>query len=139
MIVAQPTLANPLPLKRREGDGGIDVATPQDYLLKVGKTVSIDSGWRFQCPEGWHLLALQKSRYAGKLQVEAPLIDNAYRGSVHIVVTNTDDIDHYIQRGDYLMQLLPVLSPHMDIVVEDGQMTLTERGEGGFGSTQQEG
>ena len=136
-IVASKTRPDALPLKRREGDGGIDVASPQDFLLEPGATVRLDSGWRFQCPEGWHLLALQKSRHSGLLQVEAPLIDNAYNGTVHIVVTNTDDIINYIQRGDYLMQLLPVFSPHMDIVIDadNEQMELTDRGDGAFGST----
>ncbi len=139
-IVAQPTNHQlyALPLKRRDGDGGIDVASPQEFVLEPGETIRIDSGWRFQCPEGWHLLAVQKSRHAGVLQVEAPLIDNSYRGSVHIVVTNTDDIPYHIERGDYLMQLVPIFSPFMEIVVDDQlSMTVTERGDGAFGSTEQ--
>ncbi len=137
-IKAQPTRPDSCPLKRREGDGGIDVGSPQRFWLEPGETVKIDSGWRFELPEGWHLLALQKSRHAGLLQVEAPLIDNSYRGTVHIVVTNTDNFGRAIEKGDNLMQLLPVWSPHMEIVISsDEQMTMTERGEGNFGSTEQ--
>ena len=94
----------------------------------------VDCGWRFELPEGWHLLALQKSRHAGEWIVEAPLIDHAYRGSVHAVLhyLGTDPIT--MPKGEYVMQLLPVYSPHMDIV-EESVDQLTLRGDGAFGST----
>jgi len=135
-IKATPTLNGAKPLRQREGDGGIDVALPQAIIIPPWRTAKVDTGWSIEMPDDWHLIALQKSRYSGILLVEAPLIDNAYRGSIHALLHNIDGETITLERGDYVMQLLPVYSPFMPIdVVNPNQMTITERGEGAFGST----
>ena len=100
-------------LKYREGDGGIDVALPYEWSETVSQlgpaTIMVPLGWAFEMEEGWHLLALQKSRHAGKMLVEAPLIDNSYRGEVHGILTLIDLPS--LEAGDYVIQLLPVWSP----------------------------
>lgn len=126
--------------KYRDDDGGIDLALPYQWAETVNQvgpgTIQVPLGWAFEMEEGWHLLALQKSRHAGKMMVEAPLIDNAYRGEVHAMLTLIDIPT--LEAGDYVMQLLPVWSPTPTItIVED--LSETERGDGAFGSTVQEG
>jgi dUTPase len=117
----------------------LDIFTPTNEVIPVGQTLKWSTGLRFQLPEGYHLVALQKSRHTGQLAVHAPLIDFAYRGEVHFCIQNLNDEPLYFHRGDAVMQLLPVFSPHMPMVWDDHQqfLDITERGAGGFGSTEQ--
>jgi len=146
-IKARKVRDTALPLKYREGDGGIDVALPAwgfpsltgvDSMfpsLTGEDSIKIPLGWAFECPPGWHLLALQKSRHAGRFLVEAPLIDNSYRGEIHACLTFLGYDNNIILRpGDYILQLLPVWSPPF-IVQETTQLSETTRGGGNFGST----
>lgn len=125
-------------LKFRDGDAGIDVALPYGFETEqVGpQTIKIPLGWAFEMEEGWHMLALQKSRHAGRMLVEAPLIDNSYRGEIHALLRI--DMVPELEAGDYVLQLFPVWSLPFTIQVVDA-ISETERGDGAFGSTMEEG
>lgn len=139
-IKAQQVRENSFDLRHREGDGGIDLALPYEWhtsIQQVGPaTIRVPLGWAFEMEEGWHLLALQKSRYAGQMLVEAPLIDNSYRGEIHALLTLMDVPT--LEAGDYVVQVLPVWSPTPTLTITD-TLSETERGEGAFGSTLEEG
>lgn len=134
---AKKVLPNAPPFKYRRIDAGIDIALPLDLYMEAGSTHIVDSGWAFEPEPHYHLLVVQKSRWAGKLWPEANLIDNSYRGSVSIVITNTSGEDMTLDKGTYVMQLVPIYSPpvHIAIVGDAEQLSLTERGDGAFGST----
>ncbi len=120
----------------REGDAGIDVATPVNIVLQPGKTKIVETGWAFEMQEGWHLLALQKSRHAGKIAIDAPLIDNQYRGQVHLAVRNVSGGLIRFKRGEYLMQLVPYRAPVFNVnEIEVFRIEKTVRGSDAFGST----
>lgn len=119
---------------RREMDGGFDVRLPFSHIVPANTSMRMPTGLAFEMPEGWHLMALQKSRHYGKILVEAPLVDNGYRGEVHAVVHNLTELDIRFAQGDAVMQLMPVFSPHMAIT-EVVDISETARGDGAFGST----
>lgn len=122
-------------LRSRPGDGGIDVALEHDLYLPQHETVRIGIGWAFQLEEGWHMLALAKSRHAGQLLVEAPLIDNIYRGEVHACLRNIGTPGKLvIEAGQGCMQLVPFFGGFISILEED-ELSETVRGSGAFGST----
>lgn len=61
-------------------------------------------------------------------------IDSDYRGEVKVGLINLGDTSFKVNRGDRIAQL--VICPRPRVVVEEvEQLTDTERGEGGFGST----
>ncbi len=62
------------------------------------------------------------------------VIDSDYRGEVQVPVVNLSDKPVYISNGERIAQMLvmPVTVPEM---IEFENLSDTERGEGGFGST----
>jgi dUTP pyrophosphatase len=64
------------------------------------------------------------------------VIDADYRGEVGVLLMNTHDEATLIQRGERIAQFMveKVLDAKFVQVTEE-ELTQTERGEGGFGST----
>ncbi len=62
------------------------------------------------------------------------VVDSDYRGEVIVAMINQSDNSYTISHGDRIAQLVisPVLLPE---VFEAEELSATERGEGGFGST----
>jgi dUTP pyrophosphatase len=68
------------------------------------------------------------------LVVPIGTVDNGYRGDIGVVVFNHSFRYHVIRNGDRIAQLVvcPVAYP---TVIEVEELTETERGADGFGST----
>jgi dUTP pyrophosphatase len=120
---------------------GLDFFVPDDFkATKVwpGKAVLIPSGVKAQVPEGYALVAFNKSGIATKegLVVGACVVDEDYEGEIHIHMINVGDKVVDIIPGQKLVQfvLLPVNYQNVEIVNELPKRQ-SERGEGGFGST----
>jgi dUTP pyrophosphatase len=61
-------------------------------------------------------------------------IDADYRGEIKVILVNHGNQDVMVRRGDRIAQL--VVAPVVSAVFEDAEkLTLSERGEAGFGST----
>ena len=122
---------------------GIDFFVPEGFetiMLEHGKSVRILSGIRVEVPQGYALIAFNKSGIALKgLQVGACVIDEDYQGEVSLHVFNTFNQEPIkIEANQKLVQfiLVPVSYDNIE-VIDDSEMhpEETERGEGGFGST----
>lgn len=63
------------------------------------------------------------------------IIDADYQGEIGISIWNRSNMDFVINTDDRICQMIfvPVLQPTFELV--DEFETVTERGEGGFGST----
>jgi len=135
--VKTPTRANPT-------DAGIDFFIPNDYEGKTelfpGESCFIPSGVKVNCPEGFALVAFNKSGVAVKkgLHVGACVVDHGYQGEIHINLTNVSAEDQSIAAGDKIVQfvLLPLGDPSVELVEENNLYeSVSDRGEGGFGSS----
>jgi len=75
----------------------------------------------------------------GGLHTLAGVIDPSYRGELKILLLNTNDTEYAIQVGQKIAQLVVVPYYHAAVEVVDQieQLSLSERGAGGFGSTGQ--
>jgi dUTP pyrophosphatase len=120
---------------------GLDFYVPDDFkATKVwpGKSVLIPSGIKAQVPEGYALIAFNKSGVATKqgLIVGACVVDEDYEGEIHIHMMNVEDKVVDIIPGQKLVQfvLVPVNYQNVEVVNELPKRQ-SERGEGGFGST----
>lgn len=133
------------PTRGTEGSAGIDFFIPEDFpeslcTIKPGERYLIPSGIKAQVPEGFALIAHNKSGVATKksLMVGAKVVDSDYQGEIHMHLINCGDKTIKVAPGDKLVQflLVPVshrgieLVPEIDLFSED-----TIRGTGGFGST----
>lgn len=123
---------------------GIDFYAPNDMSeIKIGpgKDVLIPSGIRVRIPEGFALVALNKSGVATKkkLVAGACLIDEDYTGEMHLHLINTSDKEVNIAPGEKILQfvLIPINYIRMEEVSQEVYDSFgeTERGAGGFGST----
>jgi dUTP pyrophosphatase len=132
-----------LPQRGTIGSAGIDFFIPDDVptlTAKPGESFFIPSGIKANVPEGFALVAFNKSGIALKkgLQVGACVVDSDYQGEIHLHLINGSDKDVTVQGGDKLVQflLLPVAHVPVNEVAEtDLFNTSSVRGSGGFGST----
>ena len=131
------------PTRANSTDAGIDFFIPnteQPICLSPGHSCFVPSGIKVNVPEGYALLAFNKSGIAVKksLHVGACVVDHGYQGEVHINLTNVGTENITLEPGDKIVQfvLLPLGDPTVEEVKHDDLYTETSsRGEGGFGST----
>ncbi len=134
------------PTRGTKKSAGIDFYIPNDFpgshWLAPGQDVKIPSGIYVKVPEGFALIAMNKSGVATKkhLQVGACVIDEDYQGEIHLHVTNVGMDVQELLPGEKIIQMLlvPVVYDSVEVVDSKEELYLgevTERGEGGFGST----
>ena len=133
------------PTRGTQGSAGIDFYVPNDYpnsLRRVapGERFFIPSGIKANVPEGYALIAMNKSGVALKkgLMVGACVVDSDYQGEIHLHLVNTSNDDVTIEAGEKLTQFLLIPVDHCVVnVVNESDLFSHEsdRGAGGFGST----
>jgi len=127
-------------------DSGLDLCCPQDIIIKSGETAFIDLG--IQCaawlpteygkpviPSGFYMYPRSSiSKTPLRLANSVGIIDSGYRGNLIAAVDNIKNQDYAIRRGQRLFQICaPDLSRVKITLVKE--LSKTERGSGGFGST----
>jgi len=131
------------PTRANSTDAGIDFFVPNDeptVSITPGRSCTIPSGIKVNCPEGHALIAFNKSGIAVKkhLHVGACVVDHGYQGEVHINLTNVGREEIALEPGDKIVQfvLLPLGDPAVVEVKEEELYTeVSSRGEGKFGSS----
>jgi dUTP pyrophosphatase len=110
----------------------------QRVQIDPGQTVFIPTGLAMELPVGFAGLVHARSGLASKRGLapanKVGVIDSDYRGEVTVALHNHGDMPQQINPGERIAQLLimPVMTPGF-IAVED--LSDTDRGNGGFGST----
>jgi len=128
-----------LPTRAHEGDAGLDLYAAEAASLGPGERTSVGTGVAVEIPEGHAGLVLPRSGLAarhGIALVNAPgLIDAGYRGEVRVLLLNTDPEEAFeIGQGDRIAQL--IVTPFAPVEpVEALELSASERGGGGFGSS----
>jgi dUTP pyrophosphatase len=134
------------PSRGTSKSAGIDLYVPNDFAeftLSPGQSVLIPAGLKVNIPENYAFIAFNKSGVATKkhLVVGACVIDEDYQGEIHIHIFNHSNREPVtINPGEKIIQcvLVPVKYASIEIVQTEEQLwdgEVTERGEGGFGST----
>ena len=119
---------------------GFDVRAQLDrpVLLEPGERALIATGLSFEIPAGYEIQARPRSGLAAKHGisiVNTPgTIDADYRGEVKIILINHSLESFEIKDQERIAQLVlaPVVQAHFEVSEE---LSNTERGAGGFGST----
>ena len=133
------TLAARLPVAAHLGDAGLDLhAAEQATIRPGGGRASVGTGLAVEIPPGHAGLVLPRSGLAarsGIALVNAPgLIDSGYRGEIRVLLLNTDPGELFeIAVGDHIAQLLII--PFVETEPVEAELSASERGEGGFGSS----
>lgn len=119
---------------------GADLYACLDAPVTVapGETAWIPTGLALEVPKGCAGLVYARSSLGVKRGLapanKVGVIDSDYRGQIHVVLLNHGKTEQIIQHGERIAQFLitPVLTP---AYVEAEELTDTDRGVGGFGST----
>ena len=131
------------PEYKTEYSAGMDIYLQEDVTLVIGADNVIHLGFAAEVPEGYAAILLPRSSAGMKgisLRNTAGVIDSDYRGEwiAHVVIDQNQDnalLDewHY-KRGDRIIQCLIVPVKKVDIELTES-VSVTARGNGGFGST----
>ena len=129
----------PLPTYAREGDAGCDLVTTIDVELAPGERAVVPTGLAVAIPAGYAGFVHPRSGLAaqrGVGVVNAPgTIDAGYRGEIKIILINHDQSETLVlRRLDRVAQLVVQRVEHVQWRETD-ELSETERGAGGHGST----
>ena len=107
-------------------------------VIPSGETVMVPTGLSMELPEGYAGLIYARSGLASKKGLapanKVGVIDSDYRGEVLVALHNHSSVDASIEPGERIAQL--VITPYiMGVFTEADELSDTERGAGGFGST----
>ena len=123
---------------------GIDFYLPYEYdhiFVAPGESIKVKAGIKLILPTGYCLLMVNKSSLGAKgLVVGAQLVDEDYRGEVHLNLINTNNHESItFKGGDKMVQGILLPYPNSNpLEINDDEYEAhgtTERGDGGFGST----
>jgi dUTP pyrophosphatase len=129
-----------LPNYATTGSAGMDVraAIEEQMIIEAGKVVLVPTNLSVAIPEGYEIQVRPRSGLAAKhgigLLNSPGTIDSDYRGEIKIILFNFSNEDFVIKRGERIAQLI-LAKVTIANLVEVKELSLTERGSGGFGHT----
>lgn len=124
-----------------------DILSPRDVIVSEDFSAVVETGLRFAIPEGWAIKVHSRSGHGFKHDVRLAnctgLIDTDYRGQLKVKLTKDSSGTLTVPRGQAICQIEIVkVNPCYMVALDDEQfdtLPQTERGEGGFGSTDMQG
>lgn len=152
-----------MPKKATAGSAAYDLFVPEDIVLQCGRQV-IDLKFSMEIPQGYAATIQPRSGFSSKgievdeyfdpfggeadmttVRVDGDvlrgLIDADYRGSVGVILKIVGSGAYYseeyyqvLKKGTRIAQMQIVEVPQVELVEVD-ELSATDRGEGGFGST----
>jgi dUTP pyrophosphatase len=130
----------PVPSRQTEHAAGLDlraaVATPIE--IKPMQTLLIPCGFAMEIPAGYEVQVRARSglssRHGLTLINGTGTIDADYRGEISVPLVNLGSKPYTITRGERVAQMIVHKLPDIEIIESD-ELSDTERGQAGFGST----
>ena len=107
-------------------------------FIPSSATVKINTGIAIEIPKGYFGAVYARSGLSIKNGLRPAncvgVIDSDYRGEIIVALHNDSSEDYIINNGDRIAQI--VITPYLTIEPNEvTELSNTERGEGGFGST----
>lgn len=125
-----------IPSYAKEGDAGMDLTATSVWRDDDGN-ICYGTGLAFEIPNGYVGLLFPRSSNAKKdllLTNSVGVIDSGYRGQITFKFKSCVGTDNIYQLGDRVGQI--IIMPYPNIEFEEvEELTETERGIGGYGST----
>ena len=127
-----------LPAYAHPGDAGMDVCSNEACVIAPGARRLVRTGLVMELPGDAEAQVRPRSGLALKYGVtvlNAPgTIDAGYRGEVGVVLVNLGEAPFRVEKGMRIAQIVVAPVVRADIV-EVSEVSASERGAGGFGST----
>ena len=128
------------PKYETSGSSGMDIAAyiKQDITIEPGEKALIPTGFSLSIPLGYEVQIRPRSGLAAKKGItilNTPgTIDSDYRGEIKVILINLSKDGFSVKNGERIAQM--VVCPIKQVVVEEvKELSETNRGIGGFGST----
>lgn len=132
---------NKNPVYAQVGDSGFDLRANERGSLKPLERKLVGTGLYFELPDGYELQIRPRSGLAyknGVTVLNSPgTVDTGYRGEIKVLLVNLSNEEFTWDKGERIAQGVVAhrISSDFGDLVEVMEITETERGEGGFGST----
>ncbi|CAK9786502.1 dUTP diphosphatase [Cutaneotrichosporon oleaginosum] len=125
-----------VPTRGSSSAAGFDLYASRPAVVPARGKAMVDTDISIALPEGTYGRVAPRSGLAAKHSIDtgAGVIDVDYRGPLKVILFNLSDVDFSISAGDRIAQLI-LEEVRMAPAVEVDDLDVTERGEGGFGST----
>ena len=117
---------------------GADLYSVEEVKIDAGETKIIHTGIILEIPEGYGGFIFARSSLASKRGLapanKVGVIDSDYRGEIMVSLHNHSKEIQIVEKGERVAQI--VFMPYvMANFIQADNLSKTERGEGGFGST----
>jgi dUTP pyrophosphatase len=126
-----------LPTCSRPGeDLAFDLYALEDAILEYSKVQRLRTGVAMEM-EGFGFLVRDRSSmsYPKGILTCGGVIDRGYRGEMFVNLINFGEPEYHVRRGDRIAQLIPV-QPYTGVQIEEvAELSLSDRGEKGYGSS----
>lgn len=127
-----------LPVYATPGAACFDLHAINTAVILPGEAQVFGTGLAFEVPEGHVMLVYSRSGLGFnsgiRLANSVAVIDADFRGGVMLKLHNDSDVMFKVYKGDRIAQAMLVPIPAVEIV-EAEELSETQRGEGGFGSS----
>jgi dUTP pyrophosphatase len=129
-----------VPTYATEGAACFDLHAAEPALVYARQSTIVRTGLALEVPWGYALKVYSRSGHGFKhglrLANGTGVIDSDYRGELLVCLHNDGLADYHIAPGDRIAQAMLVQTPLVRFEVAQ-QLSITERGAGGIGSTGQ--
>jgi len=126
-----------LPSRSNPSDAGADIFSIESVMIHPGERKVVGTGIAIEIPEGFYGRVAPRSGLAAKhgIDVLAGVVDSSYRGEIKVVLLNTDKHSTFhVEKGDRIAQL--IVESHFNFNIASSEnLSSSERGKDGFGST----
>ena len=130
----------PLPKYETSGSSGMDLAANINAYMEInpGKTAIIPTGLALSIPKGFEVQIRPRSGLAANQKISVlntpGTIDADYRGEIKVILINLGQKPFKVEKGLRIAQMVvcPIVQAQLK---EVDDLSETERGKGGFGST----
>ena len=121
-----------------ESAGGDLYNAGEDITVEPSQTVFVGTGLAVEIPIGYVGLVYARSGLATKSGLapanKVGVIDSDYRGEIKVALFNHSKETRTVLKGERIAQM--VITPYLKVEYEEvEELSSTQRGEGGFGST----
>lgn len=127
-----------LPKYETKGSAGVDVRSTERFQMMPGQRQLYRTGLFLEIPMGHEAQVRPRSGLAiksGITVLNAPgTLDSDFTGEVGVILINLSDVPFVVEKGDRIAQLIFARVAQAKWI-EVEELTETERGQEGFGST----
>ena len=128
-----------VPQRNGKGDAGYDVFAVEDAVIDPGTWKGVGTGITLEFPSDCYARVAPRSGLAFKkgIDVFAGVVDSSYRGEIRAILMNHGTEPVEVKVGDRIAQIIfeKIYTPDVLEEVSLEELSNTDRGEGGFGST----